>query len=275
MKQNLEFTKHCLLLATSLLSISVFADSPSQAATIAFSQGNLLFTKFSQSPSGTFTRTDTNAISISQDGSVASQADAIAFLGVTPPVGYNFTSSQVFGKNTGYLGLGESEAIIRGIFDVDKNTHFYFNFSADLDLTTFINNPQQENASANGNLGFALINLVNNKVLDYFQVDGTLTTTSNDSFTYQNSNNVKFSTFTKSDFDGQKKFTTAAFDGYLNHYFHDKTTIALVALNSTESRVAVPVPSMFPALIFSWGIISLGLKRKRQKSSETCLLSKK
>jgi len=281
MKQYFKFTKRCLLLATSLLGISVFADSPSQAATIAFSQGNLLFSNFSHSPSVSFTSTDTNAISISQNGSVASQADAIAYLGVTPPVGFNFTSSQVFGKNTGYLGIGESEAKIQGIFDIDKNTNFSFNFSADLNLATFTDNPQQENASASGNLGFALINLANKDVLDYFQVDGELTTAGNDSLTYKNSKHVRFNTSNMSNKDEFQEFTTVAFDGYLNHYFHNQSTVALVAFNSTESivnstqpRVSVPTPSMLPALIFGWGAISLGLKRKRQKSSEACLSEK-
>lgn len=274
MKINLQLGKHLLILFTPFLATSVLITSPSQAATIALSQGKLLFTNFSQSPSDTFTTTNTDTTSISQDGSVVSQADAIAYLGVTPSVGYSLTSSQVFGKNTGYSGLGESEAIIQGIFDVNKNTNFSFDFSANLDLKTFTTNPKYEKASASGNLGFALINLANDHVLDYFQVDGSLTTAGNDSLTYQNSKNVKFGAFTSSNIAGEQEFTTTAFHGYLNHYFQDETTVALVAYNSTQSKVAVPTPSMLPALIFGWGAISLGLKRKRQKSSEACLSEK-
>ncbi|MBE9005388.1 hypothetical protein IQ259_10110 [Fortiea sp. LEGE XX443] len=272
---GLGYTKHFLLFTTSLLACSVLEISPSQAATIALSQGNLLFTNFSQSPSSSFTSTDINAVSISQDGSVTSQADAIAYLGATPPVGFNYTSNQALSENQGSSGLGESEATIKGIFDVDKNTHFSFNFVADLDLTTFTDNPRQEKASASGNLGFALIDIANNNVLDYFNVDGSLTTAGNDSLSHKNSKNVGFSTFTRSNLGGQQEFTTATFDGYLNRHFHNKTTVALVAVNATKSNVAAPVPSMLPALVLSWGVISVGLKRKRQKNSGTCLLEKK
>ncbi|GBE91020.1 PEP-CTERM -sorting domain protein [Nostoc cycadae WK-1] len=269
------FTHQFLLLTTSWLASSVLLTSPSQAATIALSQGRLLFTNISQSPTSTFTNTDTNATSIFQGGNVATNADAIAYLGTTPPVGYSLTSSQAFGENNSYLGIGKSKSTIQGIFNVNNNTHFSFNFTGDLNLATFTTNTKYEKASASGNLGFALINLANNNVLDYFQVGGSLTTAGNDSLTYQNSKNVKFGAFTMSNFVGQQEFTTTAFSGYLNHYFPNQTTIALVAFNSTQSRVSVPTPSMLPALIFGWGVISMGLKRKRQKSRETCLAEKK
>ncbi|MEJ1937879.1 hypothetical protein WDZ92_47410, partial [Nostoc sp. NIES-2111] len=163
MQRYLGLTHHFLLLTTSWLASSVLLTSPSQAATIALSQGSLLFTNFSQSPTSTFTNADTNATSIFNGGDVATKADAIAYLGVTPPVGYSFTSNQVFGENKDSTGLGSSKATIQGIFEVDKN--FSFNFSGDLNLATLTNNPRQESASVNGNLGFALINLANNKIL--------------------------------------------------------------------------------------------------------------
>ncbi|WP_062296745.1 hypothetical protein [Nostoc piscinale] len=275
MQKYLGFTHRFLLLTTSWLASSVLLTSPSQAATIALSQGRLLFTNFSQSPTSTFTNTDTNATSIFNGGNVATNADAIAYLGTTPPVGYSSTSNQAFGENNGYLGIGNSKSTIQGVFDVNNNTHFSFNFTGDLNLATFTDNPQQEIASGSGNLGFALINLANNNVLDYFQIAGSLTTAGNDILTYQNSKNVKFGAFTSSNIAGEQEFTTTAFNGSLNHYFQDQTTIALVVYNSTQSKVAVPTPSMLPALIFGWGAISLGLKRKRQKSSEACLSEKK
>ncbi|BAY36587.1 hypothetical protein NIES2111_09140 [Nostoc sp. NIES-2111] len=268
MQRYLGLTHHFLLLTTSWLASSVLLTSPSQAATIALSQGSLLFTNFSQSPTSTFTNADTNATSIFNGGDVATKADAIAYLGVTPPVGYSFTSNQVFGENKDSTGLGSSKATIQGIFEVDKN--FSFNFSGDLNLATLTNNPRQESASVNGNLGFALINLANNKILDYFQVNGNLTTGKNDSLTYQNSSNVKFSALNNSSLGGSKEFYTANFDGSLNHYFNNKTTVALVAFNSTEARVSTPTPSMLSGVVLSWSVIMLGIKRKHIKNNEPC-----
>ncbi len=271
MQRYLRFTHRFLLLTTSWLASSVLLTSPSQAASIALSQGSLLFTNFSQSPTSTFTNADTDATSIFNGGNVATKADAIAYLGVNPAVGYNFTSSQAFGENNDYTGLANSQATIQGIFDVNQN--FSFDFSGDLNLATFTKNPQQGSVSASGNLGFALINLANNDVLDYFQIDGSLTTSSNNA-KFKNSENIRLSTFTQFDSNGQEKFTTAVFNGSLNHYFNDKTTIALIAFIETESRVSVPTPSMLPGVVLIWGVIIFGVKRKRAKSSEACVLDK-
>jgi hypothetical protein len=279
MQKYLGFTHRFLLPTTSLLVSSILLTSPSQAATFAASQGDLSFKHFSQSPSSTFsnTNTNTNATSIFNGSDVATKAEAIAFLGATPPAGYSITSNQVFGENGIYLGLGESEAVSKGIFDVAKNTNFSFNFLAELDLQISIDEPRSEKANASGNLGFALVDIANNNVLDYFQLYGNLTTKGSDILSYQNSQNVDFRKFTIPDVIGQQELTTASasFNGYVKRYFTDETRIALVAVNSTESTVSVPAPSMSLGLIFSWGIISIGLKRKFPKSGETCLSTKK
>lgn len=259
MKQVLKFSQRCLLLTTSLLASSILFNAPSRAATFAFSEGVLELNNFSQSPSSKFTNTDTNTISTSQGGTVAATADAIAFLKTTPPLALNSTSSLATGKNGDYKGIAESEAIVTGIFDLPENTWFSFNFTGEL-------NTQVKNASAFNNISFALVDIANQDVLDFFHIAGNLTTKDSQDFLHhQKSNNVTLNNLsTYSDFTGEQKSAKAYFNGSTKLYFTNRTSLALVAVNRSQARVSVPESSNCIGLIFSCGVVAIFLKRKRQ-----------
>ena len=278
---NLGFNKRFLLLAASLLTSSVLVTSPSDAATIAYSQGGLRLTNFSQSPVSTLTDTDThtNATSIFNGGNVATKADAIAYLGVTLPVGFNTASGIANGENRGYLGLAKGESKLMGVFDVDANTDFSFDYTGSLNLGTSVDNSTVENASARGNISFLLIDIPTQTILESFNLARGLTTKDNNNFfTYQQSDNVGLSNlFTQSNFNGKQEFSRTFFNGSVQRYFNNKTSLAVIGVTNIQASVSAPEPSTWLSSLFSCGAMGIGLmlKRKHQNTSSTCLSAKK
>ncbi|AFY50391.1 hypothetical protein Nos7524_4646 [Nostoc sp. PCC 7524] len=281
LKPYLEYSKHLLLFTTSLLASSVLLAAPSRAATFAFSEGRLALTDFSHRPLDSFTNTDVNTISISPDGTVVSEANAIAFLGSNPSEALNITYSEAIGNNKDFLGLAESEAIVKGIFEVEENTLFSFNFEADLNMGTSLEHPTVGSAEAIGDISFALIDISNNNVLDFFQVAANLSTKSSniDFIDYKISDhiilNAEFADINDENLRGDQKLATAYFNGSVQSYFTNKTSFALIAVNRNQAKVSVSEPSTCIAIIFSCGVMGVVLKRKRQKSMPTYLSAKK
>lgn len=264
-QQYLPSLKKFLLIVSPVLASSVLLISPGQAATFALSEGELVFSNFSQSPMSTLTDTNTNAVVISDYGNVFTEAESMAFFGGTPTQALNFSSSVAGGDNTAYLGMAESEATIRGVFDIDKDSVFSFDFATNLNLATSVDRPERESASAGGELFFALFDVEENTILDSFSLAGDLTKQGNNNFIgYQKEGNVILThSNTDYDFVGNQKLAMADVDGYVKRYFTHPTTLALVQVKSNEVMVSTPEPSIIVGLIVSSGIIGVVLRRNK------------
>ncbi|MBD6616486.1 hypothetical protein FNW02_11710 [Komarekiella sp. 'clone 1'] len=273
MKTYLQFVKRLLLVVTPLLTSSVVAALPTQAATLALSKGELLFTNFSQSPLSTLTITDTNAEAIFQGGDVATIADAEASFTVFPPEAFNSSFSLAEGVNTDYSGFAESEASLIGSFSVEADKSFFFDFKAFLALQTSIDAAPQENAKAIGDMSWVLFDIDNNKVLDSFNIAGGLFTEDNNDFLkVNNSKNIVISNQkSESSFGGKEEFATVLVQGSLQRTFANTTNVALVEVKRNQVTVKAPEPSDNIALLISSGVIGIALKYRR-KVNNACFL---
>ncbi|MBD2342910.1 PEP-CTERM sorting domain-containing protein [Anabaena subtropica] len=279
MKPYLEFAQRFLLLGTTFLASSLLLTTPSRGATLAASEAVLLLTDFSHAPVSNFTRTTGNTTSLSQGGSVVSEGNANAYLGNIPTTGFNFTSSFATGENKDYSGLAESESIIRGIFDIPEKTTFSFNFAANLNLNALTSPPTWGNANTSGEIFFALVDLSTKSTLDFFNVVGSLSTQDDEDFlNYQTIGNVTLNdelTGVNEYLGDNQKFTTAYFDGSVQRYFTNRTSLALVAVNRNQASVSIPEPSTCIGLLISCAVVSIVLKRSRQKTIPTYLSATK
>ncbi|MEI2578194.1 hypothetical protein [Scytonema sp. PRP1] len=275
MKQYQAFTKSFLLLLTPCIASSMLAASPSQAATLARSEGVLEFTRFSQNPSTTGTATNTNTVTIANNGMVNAFANAEATFIVAPPTASNSSLSLAFGEGRDYLGLAESEVTVIGNFDVDANTPFSFDFKSNLNLETSIDNPQAENARAAGDISLALLDTTTNSTIDFFSLAGNLTTPGDDDFiAYQKSDNISLGNpVTTSNFGGNQESATASIQGSLQRYFANNTNLTLIEVKRNQARVtSVPEPSTCLALLFSCGVIAVASKGRRKEKTSACSL---
>jgi hypothetical protein len=274
MNQYQQFAKKFGLFITPLLTSSVFAASPSQAATFALSQGQLLFTNFSQSPLGTLTLTDTNAQVITQGGEVAAAADAQALFRVSPPEAFNSSLSLARGMNNDYLGLAESQADLIGSFSIEGDKSFYFDFTAFLDLQTSIDAPPKENVKAIGDISWVLLDTDNNKILDFFNIEGNLFTQGNDDFLeVNNSENIAIiNQKIESNFGDNQEFATVIVQGSLQRSFANTTNIYLVEVKRNKVTVQAPEPSDNVALLICGGVIGIALKRQRKVNTSANFL---
>ena len=256
--------KKFLVLTTPVLASSFVSISPSKAATFAFSQGDALFSEFSQSPSNVAVDIDT--LSITEGSMVQAIAQAEAIFLIEPALAFNSSLSETLGESQDYLGIAESEASVIGNFDIEANTKFSFDFISDLELATSIDNPPKESARASGDISFALIDTVNNDVLDYFNLVGNIVTEGDDDFVaLQKSDNVILSeAFGAPGFGGLQEFLAVSIEGSLERYFADETTVALVEVKRNRAEVkAVPEPSGTLALLLAGGAVGI-LSRRRK-----------
>jgi hypothetical protein len=272
MKQYLSFTKRCLLLIAPAIASSILAASPSQAATFAFSQGVFEFTDFSQSPSRVGTATNTNTLTIAKDGMADALAKAEANFIVPPPIASNLSLSVARGEGRDYLGLAESEAIVIGNFVVDAGKSFSFDFNANLNLQSAVDNPLAENARATGDISWALI--ANDSIIDSFSLMGNLVTPGDSDFIVaEESGNVTLSnSLPNFSFGGNQEFATASVQGSLQRSFANQTTLTLVELKKNRATVKAPEPSTSLALLFSCGVIAVALKGRGKEKTSACLL---
>lgn len=249
-----------ILVLAPCLAISMVTISPSKAATLASSQGDFLFSGFSQNPLTVFTDADSDvtATAISEDAQLFTEADAEADFFKNPAFASNSSSGFAAGELGDYLGTAESEATVQGVFDVEADTNFSFNFLGDLALTTSIDNPSTESARASGDIYFALIDTSNNQTLDFFTLEGNVTTAGdNDFIAYEKSENVFLdndATTTDYDFGENQEFAEADVFGSYERYFTTDTTLALVEVKRNKVEVAavpVPEPSASPALFIA------------------------
>ncbi|MBV6623596.1 MAG: PEP-CTERM sorting domain-containing protein [Rivularia sp. (in: Bacteria)] len=265
-------TKHRLiqkliLVAAPVLTSSVLAISPSRAASFASSTAGFEFENFSQPPSGVLASTDTDTFSFEENGIAQATAEANAIFLQSTEGGANFNFTEAFGENQEYLALAEGESELIGSFEIKADKSFSFDFIANLDLATSIDNPPSENARAAGEISFFLFDIDNNTVLDTFDLIGNLTTEGdNDFVALQASNNVKFNQeFVNPNFGGLEESLEAAVEGSYKRVFTDDTNLALVEFKQNRVLVKAPEPSASLALLLSSSAIGVIMKRRRQK----------
>ncbi|GAB1541079.1 hypothetical protein NUACC21_37490 [Scytonema sp. NUACC21] len=266
MKQYQEIIKRGLLLTAPSLGSSLLAIYPSQAATFATSQGALEFTNFSQIPVNIGTETDTNTVAIAKDGRVQAIAQAYALFTTTPPEAFNLSFSGASGDGKDYLGLAESKAQVIGEFSVDTNQTLSFDFLANLEMETSIDNSPVENATARGDISFFLIDAASDRILDFFSLSGNLITEGNDDFVvFDTSDNVSLTQVSQElDFEGTEETAGIFVEGSFQRTFTNNTKVTLVEVKSNQTRVKAPEPSAILALVLSSGIMSIAAKLKRQ-----------
>jgi hypothetical protein len=267
MKKHLKILKRCLLVITPILASTIVGTAPSKAATFAFSEGNLVFKDFSKSPSNVATGTSANALAIGEGGIAQAIAEAEAIFLIEPAVAFNSSLSTVFGENGNYLAVAQSQASVIGTFNIDANTNYSFNFLSNLELATSIDNPPQENARASGDISFALIDLKNDDILEFFSLVGNITTEGDDDFVaLQKSDNVTITEkFGAPGFGGLQEFLTVSLEGSLERFFTNETTVALLEVKRNRAEVqAVPESSINFALLISGSVVALAIKRRRK-----------
>lgn len=268
MKKYSKLLKKFLLLTTPVIASSVLFSTASQAATFAYSDGNVAFTDFSQSPSNVVTDRSTETLTLDVDGggTVGAIAEAQAYFLIEPAVAVNSSLSAAFGQNQDYLGVAESEASVIGNFDVDANTNFSFDFFSNLELATSIDDSPKEKARVSGDISFALIDRESNDVLDFFNVVGNITTQGdNDFVAFQKSDNVTINQkFGAPGFGGLQEFLTVSIEGSLQRFFTNETSFSLVELKRNRARVTAPEPSSTLAFLLCSGFIGVALKRRHK-----------
>ncbi|AFY52962.1 PEP-CTERM putative exosortase interaction domain-containing protein [Rivularia sp. PCC 7116] len=264
-------TKHKLiqkliLVAAPVLASSVLAISPSRAATFALSAAEFEFENFSQSPSGVLASTDTDTFSFEENGVAEATAEANAIFLQSTEGGTNFNFTEAFGENQEYLAFAESESELIGSFEIEADNSFSFDFVANLDLATSIDNPPSENARAAGEISFFLFDIDNNTVLDSFDLIGNLTTEGdNDFVALQASDNVNFNQESVNpNFGGLEESLEASVEGSYKRLFTRNTNLALVEFKQNRVLVQAPEPSASLALLVSSGVIGVIMKRRRK-----------
>jgi hypothetical protein len=266
-KLHAGFVQKLFFFAAPLLAGSVISVSPSQAATLAFSEGQAIFSNFKTSPLSTDTNTDTNALAISGNGDVATFADATAFFNVTPPLIQNTSVTQVEGESGEYFGLAQSLAEAVGRFWVEDV--FTFNFLVNLNLAVAVDDPVTEGASALGAITFLLFdstNLNNPTLLDQFTLTGSLDAVGN-RFTpvaSASSDNILFSLFQDGQSGDTFAFSQTFAEGVYSRHFNRPTFVTLVEAKVNQATAeAVPEPSTILAIAVG-GTVGIGLKLRRK-----------
>lgn len=126
-----------------------------------------------------------------------------------------------------------------------------------------IDNFPVEKAIADGEVFFELVDITQNRLLDFLTIQGNLVTTGdNDFLIYNNSDSLIFRDLIGiSNFGNQEESAIALITGSVEHYFADKTTLALVAGTRNRARVQAPEGSFFIAYLVV-GAVTIALKTK-------------
>ncbi len=252
MQGKLRFNSHFLLLAPRLvagsalaeLAVLTIATCSSHAATLASSQATLEFSNFNTNPLSTQTLVEANTSTNAEPGSsTIAEAQAEAYFIEELASSFNSSLSQTAGEGSNYLGIAESQAEVIGNFFIEAGQTFSFDFTANFDLNTSIDDSSFENASASGDLAFFLVDTQQpSNIYDYFIISGNLTTPGNNDFlNSQSSENLTFNiNSSQTDFAGTEEFGSSAVEGLLESYFEQPTSITLI--KSTANYASVPVP---------------------------------
>ncbi len=278
-KLTLQRRRHWLLGVPSFIVTSVLTAIPTYAATFAFSQAEIELNNFSNS--GTIELVNQANISGQTNGGIFGAQNNASNNSTASPLEINTSAfSLAFGENRDYEGTAETQARVLGNFDIDAGQLFSFDFSANLNLKTEIDDPLSEKANARSDISFYLFDTANipqanledyfkYQPLDYFTLNANLNTLGlEDSLNYQRSQGVSFINENKeTNFGGAKQETAEALiRGTLQRSFTNKSKVTLIALRQTKSEVKVPEPSMLVAVIFFTLIIAVGTLPNKPKA---------
>jgi hypothetical protein len=248
--------KSGLMLAVAVMPIGTTVIAQSAfAATLAYSTAEVSLQKFSHLP----TNPQANAAQeVVGTGAAVATVDQDAFFCTDsacgePGTAGNFSVSRAAGTgNSAYYGFARSAAGVAGYdFSVGADETFSFNFDALLQVGTHTDQPG-ETATANSNISFQIFaggdpnNLV---LLDQLTLSGRAR---NNQTTAQLGIFPSSSNFSllAGAIDSQVGAAPASIllSGLFSRRFDQATHISLVETKQTEAAVAVPEPTLLPAL---------------------------
>lgn len=267
-------TRIVVSFATSIGTSALLA-IPGWAFTLSSSEATFNINHFSVLPLDVTTFHDTNTQAIAADGPVKSTANASALfltdaLNPSSSQAKGSTSSVVSGSGRNYSGLAQSLAQVIGYkFQIGSGETFTFDFKSALNLTTEIDQPTTESATAFGNLSLGLYNATDPThltLLDFVTIVGNLETPGNtNSLTVDQSSGFTFSsqqTFLKTLAGGTQAAAFASLQGSFARTFTSPTSLTLVEYSVNEATAAVPEPSSIAASLTGIGLLSIRLWRK-------------
>lgn len=271
--KKLGFASNLLFALASVVAGSGVAISNAKAATFALSEADVVLFNFNQTPQtqDAFSITDTETTAIL--GEVTAATDANAIFSAQPVEAGNFTFSQVFGEGLVYSGEAISEARVVGNFFIPRhasNSSFSFDFVANLNLETSVDDPTIESASAIADIAllvFAGSNPDSLTLVDFFTVAGFLNAAKDGDFLKtDSSSSVIFNHKTLSPiFGGLQETATASFNASYQRTFNSGTYVTLVETKaSVASAQAVPEPSTMLAALSASGL-GVALKRRKRR----------
>ena len=285
-------------MATPIIATSTSA-FPIQAATLAFSYGELYLTNFSESFSIIESENNADTNAFADGGIVTVENQAIIEIEIDSSKAFIFAISSALGQSKDYFGLVETDGRIILNFDVSARKTFSFNFTSAIDMETSIEDPSVESASAIGEISFFLYdttgipketlsdfltNLLSNtsnsiekSSLDFFSLFKNINTLGdNDLITSEKSQNVTISSeYSKSSTEGKQEFATASIKGSFKRYFDNPANVTLVAFRTTQSRITAPEPSDTLALLSVVGLVGVASKGKSKATNSDPFSEKK
>jgi hypothetical protein len=267
MKLKIRLAKYVLCCVTPVVTGFVFASSPTLAATLSSSGGQLQIYNINQIPENVETLTDTNTFATAELGSTTAEAQAVASFIVDASAS---AANLTFGEGEIYQGIADSMSQVLGSFSIEEpNTYFTFDFSASLFVQTSIDTPQAESANALTNLFFLLIDGSTQTVYDAFGLFGNLTTPGDDDYLQPQINgNISLTNSSIStSFGGTQESANVSVEGSLQRLFTTPTNLTLLAATTNRSSVTsvpVPEPSSTLGLVGFLGSMGIwfGAKRK-------------
>jgi hypothetical protein len=270
MELKLELAKDFRWFLTPLVTGSIFVASPSLAATLASSGGELTLYNINQIPQEVTSLTGTNTFATAELGLTTALADAQASFIVNASTAASSNSdSTTFGEGLIYQGIADSFSQVIGNFFIEANQFFTLDFAASLNLEASIDTLQSESASAMGSLSFLLIDSTTQAIYNSFSILSNLTAQGDDDYLkYQTNGNITLtSNSTATSFGGTQEFANASVEGSLQQFFTSPTNVTLLAVTTNQASVAsvkTPESSSPVALLGFLSTIGiwLGVKRK-------------
>lgn len=251
--------------------VFTLAATPTIAATFASSESTVTIDNFSHNPFDSEVITDTFTSTFATDGNVNANADAIANFVTEPPSTFNSSFSSADGTGNNYSGTADSFAGVLGNFSVNSGETFSFNFNADLNLNTSINNPQIESAIADGTISFALYDTSSVDswmLLDSFTISGNVASENNDFLNFNSSDGTQLNLSNinlTTNFGGDRESASASTEGFFSRTFDRAANLTLVEVKENRSTVAVPEPSIILGTVLS--IFALGYRAWNRRVS--------
>jgi hypothetical protein len=270
MELKLELAKDFRWFLTPLVTGSIFVASPSLAATLASSGGELTLYNINQIPQEVTSLTGTNTFATAELGLTTALADAQASFIVNASTAASSNSdSTTFGEGLIYQGIADSFSQVIGNFFIEANQFFTLDFAASLNLEASIDTLQSESASAMGSLSFLLIDSTTQAIYNSFSILSNLTAQGDDDYLkYQTNGNITLtSNSTATSFGGTQEFANASVEGSLQEFFTSPTNVTLLAVTTNQASVAsvkTPDSSSPVALLGFLSTIGIlhGVKRK-------------